>query len=475
MSALAIALTVLPAALPPPEPWEPPAEPIIQASGRFLIERDTFGTFPNIHLSDRVAIKWGDDLDVDPDDVERIAEAFEESWSLFVDERGMAPPVGSDAFFLNVYIGNSGAPAPSIGTALGYFTTDSEDAPMIVLQPGRFDPDDDSGRETATHELFHALQHAARGFGTDWTWFTEASATWSQEEVWDPARSAARRVQSYATTPHLPIHVVEESDSDWRLGQRHYGAFLFPRFLSERLDDPSLVLDTFEGEGTALEALTEAVAARGGELGALFGEFAAANATWDYDRGALYATMAEAPLGPVGYELEEGPPRGWDDWRSPPPDRTPEAWGWDLVRIPEPAPGVLRARFESHAPCDVRAWVHVVQDGDDGPTTTPLVTGGRVGSADLLVDGRPITLAVAFTGSGGGAADYQYFLEIDGGAIPAPSWAEAIESCDEPEVLPPRLGAWGPGCAVGGDGGGGVFALLGAVALRRRKGARAGP
>jgi len=475
MSALTLALTVLPAALPPPEPWEPPDQPAHHDVGRDLLERDTFGTFPNVHVADRVVIKWGDAVEIEPLGVEQVAAAFEDSWTLFVDERGMEPPVGSDTWLLNVYIGNTGAPAPSIGTARGYFTTDDLGAPMIVLQPDRFEPGEPTAWETATHELFHALQHAERGRGgAGWTWFTEASATWAQEEVWDPARSAARRLPSYATTPYRAIHVVDDSAPDWQLGVRHYGAFLLPRFLTERLDE-DVVVDTLRGEGTALDALSAAVAAREGDLPQLFGDFAAANATWDYSRGDLYAMVANAPVGATGYAVD-APPRGWPEWVSPPSDRRPEAWGWDLVRIPNPEPGVLRARFVSHAPCGVDAWVHIVKDTPGGPVRTPLVEGQRVGSADLEVGTEPLAISIAFTGAASDPVDYQLFLEVSGASVPEVAVpGHDPGSCGEAaEPVEPRLGAWSAGCthvpppgAVGSGTAG--FSLVLAALLRRRR------
>lgn len=117
-----------------------------------------------------------------------------------------------------------------------------------------------------------------------------------------------------------------------------------------------------------------------------------------------------------GYEVTRAGSLGRRGWRAPPPERRLEAWGWDLVRIDEPASGVLQARFRSLAPCDVAAWVHVVSEGPDGVAVTPLVQEGRDGTLDLDVGGEDrVFLAMAFTGPpGGGSFSSQYAMQVDG-------------------------------------------------------------
>lgn len=482
MSALALALAVLPTVVPPPAPWQPPPAPVSHDVGRDLAERDSFGAFPNLHVSDRLVIKWGDAVDLHADGVSAIAGALETSWTLFVDERGMAPPLGSDAWLLNVYVGNSGAPAPSISEGLlGYFSTDDLGAPLIVMQPSvfsRWSPKVD----TATHELFHALQNAEYGAtGTAWRWYSEATATWAEEELWDPT-SAAGRVPSYGTTPWLPIDHTDRDHPDWNVATRAYGAFLFPRFLTERLDDPLLVQDALPRFGTALDAFDEVLAERGEDMARLFGEFAVANATWDYERQEAYRDAANSSWSPDGYVVARASSLGRTGWREPPLERRPQAWSWDLVRVDSPEDGVLHARFRSLAPCDVASWVHVVTEGPDGVASVPLVEGGRQGSLDLAVGGEErVFLAMAFTGpQGGGGFSYQYVMQVNGDPIaeaPEPSWPSIAPTCEDADVEP-SLPTWQGGCSVAGEtpvGGLWGLLLLSAAGGSRRRRWRSAP
>ena len=479
MFGVALALTVLP--VPDmPEGWEPPPATVHHDVGRDVQERDAIGTFANLWPSEHVVIKWGPDLVLDPEDVANISDAFEESWALFVDERGMAPPRGSDEWLLNVYIANSGAPSPSIEPDVsGYFTIDHDGMPMIVMARDQFSAWS-SGRDTATHELFHALQNALYSFPSDgWKWFSEASATWSQEEVWDPS-SASRRVPAYATSPHRPVGHYSDDDSDWFARTRRYGAFLFLRFLTERLgDDPTLIEDTLlRDEEFALDALLAELEERGEDPGRAFGDFAVANATWaPYERGDAYA-MSVLSSPHDGYLSARAGSLGRKGWRWPQSDRLASVWGWDLVRVDAPETGILHARFRSLAPCDVRSWVHVVLEGPDGIEVIPLTEGDRAGGADIPVGGEEFAyLAMAFTGAPrGGSFSYQYVMQVNGdpvGEPPAPGWSVWDPECTEWEgAAAPALGAWSLGCGVSGApsrvGPGALLAAL-LLALHRRR------
>jgi hypothetical protein len=476
MSAFSIALAVLPFAEPPPAPWQPPITTISHDVGRDLAERDAFGSFPNLRVSDRHVIKWGDAVELDEDGVTAIAEALETSWTLFVDERGMAPPVGSDEWLLNVYVGNTGAPAPSIGDGLlGYFSKDDDGAPLIVLQPDLFSQWN-PGVDTATHELFHALQHTEYGSAPpSWRWFSEATATWSQEEVWSPS-TASHRVPAYGTTPWLSIEHVDRDSTDWFIASRHYGAFLFPRFLTERLNDHHLVQDALLRPGSALDALDAVVEERGEDMARLFGEFAAANATWDYERGPAYRAAANEPWSPESeFMVARAGSLGRTGWREPPVARRPSPWSWDLVRVDAPIDGVLQARFRSLAPCDVQAWVHVVSEGPAGVEVSPVVDGTREGSLDVPVGGEEhVFLAMAFTGPTDGAFSYQYAMQVNGealGAPPEPEWPGVLPTCAEPQAESLTLEGWEQACSVGGSSPSLLLLLVfsGAVGSRRRR------
>jgi hypothetical protein len=144
-------------------------------------------------------------------------------------------------------------------------------------------------RVTAAHELFHAVQ-AAYDFFED-SVLTEGTATWVEDVVYDDVNDNYRYLKASALQrPEVPL---DSPDRGFR-----YGAFLFYRFLTERLGSPALVRRVWELADAAqggpdeysLQAVDSALREQDSSLRETFAAFAVANAfpAESYEEGASY-------------------------------------------------------------------------------------------------------------------------------------------------------------------------------------------
>lgn len=278
-----------------------------------------------VDTSDDAPPAGDSDADTIPDYVETVAAVMEEVRAREVQTLGYRAPKpdttsannGGDNRF-DVYVANIGSDG-----IYGYCTTDDPNA-----QPGSgyqyFDMsafcvlDDDyvefpneplaSLQVTAAHEYFHALQ-----FGYDFLedlWLMEGTAAWMEDEVYDAVNDNYQYLPTSAlAAPQVPIDYGDEGFQ--------YGAWLWWRFLTEYLGtsgvkDPLIVRQTWENADAAepsrrggssapdsysLEAIFNALEARGLRFRFAFADFAAVNYVADafYEEGKRYVRVAGYP------------------------------------------------------------------------------------------------------------------------------------------------------------------------------------
>lgn len=255
------------------------------------VGRDVYG-LPHQYETDDFVVRWGDASTVAADAVAGLAALLQTALAA---ERalGFPAPVGSDQYKLNVYIGDSGGP-PSYG-ALGYFNLDEEGLPMLVFHPYILDDAEQAPAVTA-HELLHVLQYSANPTLEDWFW--EATAVWVEQEVHPGNLNHVRFAPGLALLPHRALDLYDRP-GDGTLEELHaYGAFLYPRYLTEHGVDPQLVADVWtQSSNGVLEGLATQLELRGLSLPGTFGDFAAANAVWDYALGQAYADRVKQDQG----------------------------------------------------------------------------------------------------------------------------------------------------------------------------------
>ncbi|WP_121253671.1 MXAN_6640 family putative metalloprotease [Nocardioides ferulae] len=149
---------------------------------------------------------------------------------------------------------------------------------------------------TAAHEYFHAVQFAYDYYED--RWLMEATATWAEDEVYDDVDDSVQYLDAGPLgRPDVPLDYVGEG--------HQYGDWIFFRYLTENVITtesgglPVLVRDIWEradgsaaaahGDEYSLQAVQNALEARGPSFGSTFLRFADANRRpWlTYEEGAV--------------------------------------------------------------------------------------------------------------------------------------------------------------------------------------------
>ena len=374
-SALAQDLCATPERLPLVAHLPPPVVPA-RPPGDDKIERDEAGPYTHQLESENFALKWGDSGSVDPDDAEAMLEAFEDAWAFQVDELGHSVPGGAEGFKVNVYIAQTGDGIPEDYGALGYFTLDEGGWPMIVMAQSTVAATLDWGRSVASHELYHAVQEGTSSYIyydpvehalDDAAWYWEATATWM-------AAQHLPEVELYAE--YLPFYIVESHRRIWLFGGewglRHYGAFIFPWYLSEFAGDRDLIRDSWmlgERRGDPLAFLDQLLQERHGTtVRRAFGEMAAFNATWEpYDNDDVFWSVMKAWGYSSSYlSLDSVPTTGTTGLVSVDEAQGLEEYAYGLIHQARSSTGELTIRFEGNAEGSegsASGWeVHAIRD-----------------------------------------------------------------------------------------------------------------
>ena len=205
------------------------------------------GVCNGTEVSDNFILKWGLDAPPADDEVELIMEALETSWNHQLEIMGHAAPYGTDDYLFNVYVGDSGGCAPSARGVGGYYTTDDEGWPIIVLSQGVFN-NLDYGQTTVAHEFYHAVQHAEGAFAARGSvqWWWEATAMWVEGEVYPGTEDYYSFLYGYAFEPHLQLNAYTGLTSAGLLEEYHqYGAAIWPRYLTEYVTSWTTIRDTW--------------------------------------------------------------------------------------------------------------------------------------------------------------------------------------------------------------------------------------
>ena len=296
------------------------------------------GVCTGTEVSENFILKWG--LDAPPADheIDLIIEALETSWDHQLDIMGHAAPYGTDDYLFNVYVGDSGGCAPSAMGVGGYYTTDDEGWPIIVLSQGVFS-NLDFGQTTVAHEFYHAVQHAEGAFSARGTvqWWWEATAMWVEGEVYPGTEDYYSFLHGYAFEPHLQLNAYTRLTSAGLLEEYHqYGAAIWPRYLTEYVTSWTTIRDTWVYGGSGddpLDYIAEVIAEESGaDIDEVFADFAAHNATWDYYHGenilSFLDFMSEStPFGDRDRRITEiiGSAGTGSTWNAPPPRDPPPA------------------------------------------------------------------------------------------------------------------------------------------------------
>jgi len=330
-----------------PKPLEPPAPPASFQPDKLI--QDSYG-LPNNTESENFIAWWGDGVSVDSHAVDDMLDFFEEGWAYEVDLMELPPPETSDSYKFNVYVGDTGSGAPSVMGNSGYFWYDPEGFPMIVMNVGSLD-DDEWCRTTAVHELFHAVQAATDNYnGHAYKWIWEATAVWVEGEVYQESATYASFLFGFAYLPYLPLDFYDYPDTGALTEYHQYGAFIFPRYLSEVAYDWTLVRDIWSHGSTnadPLEVLEGLLAEHDATLVETWADFTAHNVAWDYQHGTSYEWVVDAYEGYYDnhFLAASYANAGVEEWQEP-TQRLPQRYGVNNYELRYPNDGTLQVELE---------------------------------------------------------------------------------------------------------------------------------
>jgi uncharacterized protein (TIGR03382 family) len=437
------------------------------------LERDAYGV-PNSWSSERFVVRWGNGENIEQADVEELAAQFEYAWDKEVDEMQHPAPLTTETYRFNVYIGDTGDGTPDGYGAGGYYNLDREGYPMIVIPYDSFR--DLNYVETVTpHEFYHAIQDAtgSYSYSGEGAWYWEATAVWIEPYVNQGELSYADFLPGVALLSYLPIHFFDYPDRGQLQEYHQYGAFIFPRYLSEQVLDWTAIRDSWvEPQGTTpLSSLWNQLAEAGLEPEEVFGDFTAHNAAWDYEDGNYYARVVDQYAGWYGFgqEVDILPGGGTGDFIEAPEDTRPESLGYNVVAYRNPPAGPILVELGLDLVGDrgsEGAWeVRVVVEGETIEySRLDVVDGLASWSGELAGTEETLYLVVAEIGQRtkeGETFGWRYKVTHP-----------AVEDTGDSGPLDTGGGKETPvacGCSTQGSGFIGGLVLLGLVGLRRNR------
>jgi hypothetical protein len=439
--------------------------------------RDAYNV-PNVVTSENFALRWGNTTYVDPAQVDVTLDALEDAWRVQIDEMQHSRPYGTEQYLFNVYIGDTGNGAPPGYGAAGYYTTDRDGWPMIVIARDSLE-DSDWTRITASHEFYHAVQGATERYNYDpngpSAWFWEATATWASQVVYPENGFHAVFLYGYAFLPHRRVNFFDYPDTGVLQEYFQYGAFLFAVSVSETTGSPQAIRDVWEDPGTnpdPLEVLRAGLLAEGFDLNEVWTEHVARNALMDYPNQDTYrAVLGSASGWPESENVVVGAlsgATGSDGWRSPPAGLRPERYGSNRWTISPVNPGEYRIRVQGEptgtysSPSSFSATL-IVEDWGEDPQYIPIPFDGVSGELRFEATGAEDRLHLvvgAWTPALNGAWNVEVF--------PYQVAVDKVES--EPEPVPAPEERRACGCEAGSQASAVPWALWAVVLMARRRG-----
>ena len=173
------------------------------------------------------------------DYVIQMGEVFEQVWMFFIDTLEFNSPIfddGEEPFLYNVYIEN----LPSFYFGITYTSNNSSNlnqCSSFIKMRNNYDGSQFSAhteleniKVTAVHEFFHSIQFSYNCF--ERLWIMEASAVWSEDQLYNGVNDHYRYLNSWFQNIHLPID--HESN-------HMYGSFIFFQYLDEHFGDTETI------------------------------------------------------------------------------------------------------------------------------------------------------------------------------------------------------------------------------------------
>lgn len=360
-----------------------------------------------------------DDASGVPDFVEEFGRTFDQVFDTYVTTLGLREPL-SDATYhdrpdyggderFDVYLQDQGKGAD------GYLVTEACASGVPPRCAGYMVVENDfvgysykSPQEgmqiLASHEFFHAVQHAYRtGMGQA---FSEGTAVWGTEQAFPDTNDFEKFLTVFFKNTHRPIDDTPSSPAD----SFSYATCLWPRFLSERFGEAivaAVLLELSEGKSpTAVEAVATVLERdHRSTLAEAFGEFGLWNLlTGDRavkDRG--YAAAASYPQVAPEERKEAHPYR-----------ITTEIAYLSARYFRLQAQSGERITVTSERP-ESKVVLHLVS----GEASAPTIVSAKPGETSVSIDARGPVLLVAVSAATSGGKSLPLSLVVSGKAAPA--------------------------------------------------------
>ena len=350
--------------------------PQVQSVRTVLEHRDSYGA-PNVAFSDHFALHWGGDVSIENSLLDDILESLERSWQYQIETLSFPAPVGTEQYYFNVYLGDTGSGTPPDYGVSGYYYTDPDGFPMVVLG-GYVVENFASGKTTVPHEFFHAVQHSSGSYrdGGNAAWYWEATAVWMENEVYPLEEEYATFLFGFAFYPHYALDFFDYFETGETQEYYQYGAFIFPKFLSEEYISPAVIRDSWvdSTEQSPLGWLREHLEGEGENFTEVLSDFSARNVHWDYpdrDWYYLYLDYYEDLFAQDDHRIATPiHPAGTAQWMDGPAEFRPARYGYNHLQMRNPQMETAHVYFSGNSVGDYFGTVEwavrlVVQRGDD--------------------------------------------------------------------------------------------------------------
>jgi len=186
----------------------------------------------------------GNDAVTDIEYVHSMGEIFEQVWYFFIDSLGYDAPLELDAqngMLYDIYIER----LPSYYFGITYvenFNESDNSCTSFIKMRNNYSGTQFSNiteieniKVTAVHEFFHSIQFKYNC--NEELWFMEASAVWSEDELYDEINDLYRYIPSWFSNPQKPLN--EEST-------HMYGSFIFFQYIDEHLGGRNTIKKCWE-------------------------------------------------------------------------------------------------------------------------------------------------------------------------------------------------------------------------------------
>ena len=174
--------------------------------------------------------------------VEEMASIFEEVWSFFIDTMLFDMPPTNIQNLYEIRIENLPGDWFGAAFAIGYGNScDSYIKMRNSYSASQFSSNTeiDNIKVTAVHEFFHAIQfdYNCNAFEQS-PWFMEATAVWSEDELFDSINDHYRYIASWFSKPNTSIILSNQ----WH----EYGSFIFFQYIDEHLGGKETIRNFWE-------------------------------------------------------------------------------------------------------------------------------------------------------------------------------------------------------------------------------------